>query len=695
MPRIFISYRRADSGTFTGRIHDQLKTRFGANSVFRDVYNIPAGSDFRTVLHDEVGVTDVCLVIIGPQWVSMTDAQGKRRLEDPSDFVRIEVEEALKNPKTRVIPVLVDNANMPVAEELPDSIKELAYRNAVKVRTDPDFPHDMDVLTRHLKRAKGPRLAPSLWLILPLLLLLIPGYFLFSAQNGKETSTPTQTLLPTVTILPSATATLVLPTSTPLVEPVAPGEFMVLVAQIEPIGLQQREVTRFIVDDLIQRFETEKLVDGVRIREYGEVIKSYAEAQMVADQTGAVLVIWGQYDDNGTTVNVQLGSVKSLPDLALDRATLESMVNIRLQMKDERQQTLAYPVISSLGTLLNAGNEFVGTMRFIMSLNQLKASKPEIVGNSVAVHVYSASLSFIADPQAAANELTQAIELDATNPYLYSFRAVIYQGLGNFPLGRQDSDTAIRLAPKGWVIPYYVRGDEGVIANDLPVGIDAYSRVIEIRPDDWFPYNQRGYLYFLAHDYTDARLDIDKSISLGPDAGWPYMWGMLIALRQGRLSDVPFNMRGIMSSPSENPLFVQQFMTALFGAKNAQLLGNSMAAIGHLSIGQFNVSSQEVDSVLAVAPTYAEMYLLKGLNYCNVDDYKKAEQAYTAGLKVDPTFTMLYFLRAEVRGKQGNTKGASEDLAIVVQSDISENLKPYIEAAQAGQFSCKDMTANK
>ena len=155
MARIFISYRRQDSGTFTGRIHDRLKVSFGENNVFRDVYDIPAGSDFRSVLNKEVGSCDVCLVIIGPQWVNITDAQGKRRLDDPNDFVRIEVETALRNPSVLVIPVLVDNANMPVAEQLPDSLEELAYRNAVKVRTDPDFPHDMDMLIRQLNHQKG------------------------------------------------------------------------------------------------------------------------------------------------------------------------------------------------------------------------------------------------------------------------------------------------------------------------------------------------------------------------------------------------------------------------------------------------------------------------------------------------------------------------------------------------------------
>lgn len=693
MPRIFISYRRSDSGMFTGRIHDQLKASFGANNVFRDMYNIPAGSDFRTVINEAVGNTDVCLVIIGPQWVDITDAQGKRRLDDQNDFVRIEVESALKNPRTRVIPVLVDNASMPVAGQLPASLSELAYRNAVKVRTDPDFPHDMEVLTRQLKHPTLQRVTRNLWLILPLLLLLIPGFFLFSAQKGKETTA--STLTPTVTVRPSETATVVASTATPLVEPIGAGEIMVLVAQIEQLGAQPREVTRFIVDDLTQRFETEKLVANVRIRKYEEVVKSYAEAQAVAEQTGAVLVIWGQYDADGTTVNVQFGSVKSLPDLALDRTTLERMINIRLQMKDERQQTLAYPIVSALGHLLNAGNDYVGAIRLTMSLDQLDAPKPEVVGNSVAAHYYGATLMFLSDPQTMANELTQAIELDASNPGLYAFRAAAYQGMEKFQLSRQDSDTAIRLAPEGWIVPYYVRGNEALITNDLPVGIVAYSRVIEIRPDDWFPYNQRGYLYFLGHQYEEARLDIDKSISLGPEAEWPYMWGMLIALREGRLSDVPVYIGGILNNPSKNPVFIQRLMTALFGERNAQLLGYSIASIGHFSIAQFDLSAQEADIVLAVVPTYAEMYLLKGLSYCNIDEYQKAEEAYSAGLEVDPSFTMLHFLRAEVRGRLGDLDGAAEDLYVVGQSDISENLKPYIEAAQSGQFSCKDMTSIK
>jgi tetratricopeptide (TPR) repeat protein len=679
---------------FTGRIHDQLKASFGANNVFRDMYNIPAGSDFRSVINEAVGSTDVCLVIIGHQWISTTDAQGKRRLDDPNDFVRIEVEAALKNPRTRVIPVLVDNAIMPVAEELPASLAELAYRNAVKVRTDPDFPHDMAALIRQLKHPRQQQLMRSLWLaIVPFLLLLIPGFFLFSSLPGNKTNTPTATL----TFRPSetVTVTVALSTPTPLVEPVGPDEIMVLVAQMEQIGAKQRDVTRFIVEDLVQRYETDPLVANVRIREYADTIKSSMQARDVAEQTGSVIVIWGQYDDEGTTINIQLGSLESHPDMVMDRSTLERTINIRLRMKDEHQETLAYPILSSLAFLNNAEDNYMGTMRSIMSLDQLEAPKPEILGNSVAAHTFRASWAFLSDPETALSEITQGIEMDPANPLLYNFRSLVYQGLGTFPLSRQDSDTAVRLAPDSWIMPYYVRGAESLITNDLPGGIDAYTRVIEKRPDDWLPYNMRGYLYFRAQKYEEARADIEKSIALGPEAEWPYMWGTLIALRQGRLEEVSVYMGNMMSNRSKNPVFVQRLMTALYGEDNAKLLGYSVAAIGHLSFGQYDVSAQEADTVLTVVPNYAEMYLLKGLSYCNVDDYQKAVEAYSMGLKVDPSFAMLYFLRAEVRSKLGDGNGAAEDLSVVGQSDISENLKPYIEAAGSGQFSCKDLTSIK
>lgn len=144
MRKVFISYRRDDSRWVSGRIYDALAARYGAANVFKDVYTIPLGVDFRNYLDAQVGQCDVMLVVIGAQWLSVTDDTGQRRLDNPADFTRIEIEQALQRT-IPVIPVLVDGTRMPRANELPESLAPLAFRNAAAVR-DADFPADMERL---------------------------------------------------------------------------------------------------------------------------------------------------------------------------------------------------------------------------------------------------------------------------------------------------------------------------------------------------------------------------------------------------------------------------------------------------------------------------------------------------------------------------------------------------------------------
>jgi hypothetical protein len=149
--RIFISYRRDDTQAIADRIYERLCAAFGAHSIFKDVNDIPPGKDFRAVLQDAVLSSNVMLVIIGRQWGTITDSDGHPRLHTPGDFVRLEVERALQTPNMTVIPVLVNNAQMPPANLLPPSLHELAYRNAMTVRNDPDFANDIDRLIRQLE----------------------------------------------------------------------------------------------------------------------------------------------------------------------------------------------------------------------------------------------------------------------------------------------------------------------------------------------------------------------------------------------------------------------------------------------------------------------------------------------------------------------------------------------------------------
>src|SRR5689334_15467758 len=107
--KLFISYRRNDSGRDVGRIRDWLKAAFGDQNVFRDLVDIPAGVDFRTILERETNDCDVMLVVIGPLWSGITNLSGNKRLFDPGDFTRIEVETGLRRlneGKAIVIPIL-------------------------------------------------------------------------------------------------------------------------------------------------------------------------------------------------------------------------------------------------------------------------------------------------------------------------------------------------------------------------------------------------------------------------------------------------------------------------------------------------------------------------------------------------------------------------------------------------------------
>lgn len=157
--KVFLSYRRDDARHLAERIYKQLATHLGSESVFKDVDSVPLGSDFRKVIEDAVKQCDVLLVVIGEKWLDIRTAGGQRRLNDPNDFVRLEIEAALSR-EIPVIPVVADQAMIPRPEDLPDSLEQLAYRQSAVVRPDPDFDRDMDRLTHSLSRMLPRRSRP-------------------------------------------------------------------------------------------------------------------------------------------------------------------------------------------------------------------------------------------------------------------------------------------------------------------------------------------------------------------------------------------------------------------------------------------------------------------------------------------------------------------------------------------------------
>ena len=151
MAKVFISYRREDSAASAGRIQDRLEREVGRDLLFIDVDGIPLGVNFVKVLRQEVAKCGVLLAVIGPHWLDVRDEDGTRRLNNPNDFVRIEIATALQRD-IPVIPILLDGTRVPKAEQLPEDLKELAQRNGLDVRHT-SFHADMDKLIRGLKEA--------------------------------------------------------------------------------------------------------------------------------------------------------------------------------------------------------------------------------------------------------------------------------------------------------------------------------------------------------------------------------------------------------------------------------------------------------------------------------------------------------------------------------------------------------------
>jgi TIR domain/Pentapeptide repeats (9 copies) len=154
---IFISYRRQETGHLAGRLRDRLADRFGESQVFIDVDAIEPGVDFAEEIFRAVTACTVLLAIIGPAWLTAADGRGRRRLDDPNDIVRLEIETALARG-LRVIPILVDGAVMPTRGDLPGSLAGLAGRNALRVRHESfgaDAGRLVTVIERVLAAASG------------------------------------------------------------------------------------------------------------------------------------------------------------------------------------------------------------------------------------------------------------------------------------------------------------------------------------------------------------------------------------------------------------------------------------------------------------------------------------------------------------------------------------------------------------
>jgi hypothetical protein len=158
MGKVFVSYRRDDTEYVSGYISAQFMNVFGKDNVFIDVDKIQGGSDYRVAIGNAIAESSIMLVIIGPRWLYASDIANGRRIDQPNDPVRLEVETALQRD-IPILPILVQGTSMPVESELPAPIARLTYQHAFPVRSGRDFQRDMEIVISNIARIT-PLLSP-------------------------------------------------------------------------------------------------------------------------------------------------------------------------------------------------------------------------------------------------------------------------------------------------------------------------------------------------------------------------------------------------------------------------------------------------------------------------------------------------------------------------------------------------------
>jgi len=165
-PGLFISYRRNESSYIVDRLRGELSRRCSSFQIFRDIDSIQPGQNFKQAIQQALHSCMVVLAVIGPDWAHATDAAGKRRLFESTDFVRAEISYALKNSLI-VVPILTDRAIVPSRSDLPDDLWELSDLQALQLRSGDDFERDVNKLTFTLKQLTKQSSATSLKTLQP------------------------------------------------------------------------------------------------------------------------------------------------------------------------------------------------------------------------------------------------------------------------------------------------------------------------------------------------------------------------------------------------------------------------------------------------------------------------------------------------------------------------------------------------
>jgi tetratricopeptide (TPR) repeat protein len=475
--KIFINYRRDDSIGTAGRLHDRLVQAFGRDKLFMDVDHIPAGEDFVGYLNAQVASCDVFLALIGPDWLNAMDESGRRRLDNPDDFVTIEIAAALAR-NTRVIPVMIEGARMPKAEEVPDSIKALVRRHAVEVRHS-QFGRDAEALVAKVREALGGESA---------------------RLNRRRAGVAAGTLAAAVALFLAGWFGL---------------ERAGLVAWT-PWTLQrdadnakaaaEAEAKRKSDEAAQQQLAAARAEEERKAKEAAE-----ADAKRKSDEAEQQRLAAVSAEDERRAKAAAEAEAKRKSDEA------EQQRLAALKVQDERKAREAAEARARYSVLVSQGNvdSYNGAYdRAIATFNE--AIRIDAT-SAVAFNNRGAAYAKKGDNDRAIADYTEAVRLDPRSAFAFYNRGLAYAKKGDGNRAIADYTEAIRLDPRS-ASTFYDRGLAYQKRGDNDRAIADYTEAIRLDPKNASALNNRGFLYETKGDNDRAIADYSAAIRLDPDA---------------------------------------------------------------------------------------------------------------------------------------------------------------------------------
>jgi tetratricopeptide (TPR) repeat protein len=616
---IFINYRREDSLSIAGRLYDRLTQAFGSRNIFMDVDHIPAGVDFVVHLNNQVAACRVILVIIGPNWLTAKDESGGRRLDNPDDFVAIEIATALERD-IRVVPVLVDGATMPKARDLPEPLKSLARRQAVEVRQF-HFGRDAEALIERVREAfdgdtVNLRPGRKAAVAAAVAVIVLAGWFGFSWFKNSIWAPLRQ------------------------------------IQQASNAGTDPRHPAGAVKQPLLASLDSQqKTQTEIDPNRKPDVAEQPPNATANADPRHEAK---SETEPTATGKNnLERQQATAAEEERKKKAAAEEAEQRRLAVlkEDEDRRRTEAETRAHYSALLTQGDKNSKDGNYDKAVATLTEAIQLDPKNALAYTGRGIAYGKNGDNDRAIADYNEALKIDPSSAAAFYNRGIAYGQQTNYDRAISDFNEAIRIDPK-YVSAYRNRGLAYERKGNSERALADFNKAVELDPKYAPAFFSRGLAYEAKGDLDRAVADFNESIRLDPNSAQAY---------------------GRRGSALEKKGEYDRALTDL----NKAIQLDSQYALAFISRGivygnkhDYEKAIADFSEALRIDPGSARAFSNRGLAYDRKGDSDRAISDFTSAIRLDPEDVTSLCRRGRTKLKNNDQTG-NTDIAKAKQLDAS------------------------